>query len=105
MPDTEAVTNPTDRTVAHLLFHRPFDMSTAKHMEGPESPASSKMGTEEKRSFPKCSIRESRLNKQKAQDEEGPAGYLALGNASNSGSSNSVGDRVVEASHGNKRKL
>ncbi|KAF2604161.1 hypothetical protein F2Q70_00026829 [Brassica cretica] len=35
MLDTETVTNPTERTVAHLLFHRPFDMSVAKHIEGP----------------------------------------------------------------------
>ncbi|KAL1212528.1 Protein LNK2 [Cardamine amara subsp. amara] len=104
MPDSETVTNPTDRTVAHLLFHRPFEMSAAKHMEGPESPASSKMGTEEKRNFPKCSPRESHLNKQKAQDE-GPAGSLALGNVPNSGSSSTVGERVAEASKGNKRKL
>ncbi|XP_010515978.1 PREDICTED: protein LNK2 isoform X2 [Camelina sativa] len=104
MPDTEAVTNPTDRTVAHLLFHRPFDMPAAKHMEGPESPASSKMGSEEKGIFPKCSIRESRLNKQKAQ-EEGPTDSLALGNAPNSGSSCTVGERDVEESQGNKRKL
>ncbi|CAE6076256.1 unnamed protein product [Arabidopsis arenosa] len=105
MPDTEAVTNPTDRTVAHLLFHRPFDMLAAKSMEGPESPASSKMGTGEKGNFPKCIIRETHLNKQKAQKEEGPADSLALGNAPNSGSSSTVGERVVEASQGNKRKL
>lgn len=104
MPDSETVTNPTDRAIAHLLFHRSFEMSAAKHMEGPESPASSKMGTEEKGNFPKCSTRESRLNKQKAQDE-GPAGSLALGNAPNSGSSITVGERVVEASQENKRKL
>ncbi|KAL0652531.1 hypothetical protein Bca4012_095222 [Brassica carinata] len=34
MLDRETVTNPTDRTVAHLLFRRPFDMLAAKHMEG-----------------------------------------------------------------------
>ncbi|CAH8353533.1 unnamed protein product [Eruca vesicaria subsp. sativa] len=103
MLDTETVTNPTDRTVAHLLFHRPFDMSTAKHMEGPESPASSKMGTEVKGSFP--STRESRMNKQKAKEEDIPTGSVALGYASNSGSSSTVGERVNEASQGNKRKL
>ncbi|KAG2325007.1 hypothetical protein Bca52824_007735 [Brassica carinata] len=105
MLDTETVTNPTDRTVAHLLFHRPFDMSTAKHMEGLESPSSSKMGTEEKGNFPKCSTRESLMNKQKAKEEETPSGSLALGYASNSGSSSTVGERVAEASQGNKRKL
>ncbi|XP_024013431.1 protein LNK2 isoform X2 [Eutrema salsugineum] len=107
MPDTETVTNPTDRTVAHLLFHRPFDMSAAKHMEmeGPESPASSKMGTEEKGIFPKCSTQESRTKKHKAKEEEIPASSLALGNAPNSGSSSTVGERVVDVSQGNKRKL
>ncbi|XP_048592967.1 protein LNK2-like isoform X2 [Brassica napus] len=101
MLDTETVTNPTDRTVAHLLFHRPFDMSAAKHTEGLESPSSSKMGTEVKGSFP--STRES--NKQKAKEEDVPAGSTALGYASNSGSSSTVGERVNEASQGNKRKL
>uniref|UniRef100_A0A1J3FAQ7 Protein LNK2 n=1 Tax=Noccaea caerulescens TaxID=107243 RepID=A0A1J3FAQ7_NOCCA len=105
MPDTETGTNPTDRTVAHLLFHRPFDMSAAKHMEGPESPASSKMGSEEKGNFPNCSTRESGINKQKAQEEVGRAGSLALGNNPNSGSSSTVTERVVEATKGNKRKL
>ncbi|KAJ4895812.1 dentin sialophosphoprotein-related [Raphanus sativus] len=104
MLDTETVTNPTDRTVAHLLFRRPFDMSAAKHMEGgPESPASSKMGTGDKGKFPKCSTRESHINKQRAKEEEPPpAGSLDLGNASNSGSSSTVLVRdVVEASQGN----
>ena len=103
MLDTETVTNPTDRTVAHLLFHRPFDMSAAKHTEGLESPSSSKMGTEVKGSFP--STRESHMNKQKAKEEDVPAGSTALGYASNSGSSSTVGERVNEASQGNKRKL
>ncbi|KAJ0255348.1 Protein LNK2 [Hirschfeldia incana] len=103
MLDTETVTNPTDRTVAHLLFHRPFDMSAAKHTEGLESPSSSNMGAEVKGSFP--STRESRMDKQKAKEEDIPAGSVALGYASNSGSSSTVGDRAVEASQGNKRKL
>ncbi|KAJ4885215.1 dentin sialophosphoprotein-related [Raphanus sativus] len=77
MLDTETVTNPTDRTVAHLLFHRPFDMSAAKHTEGLESPSSSKMGAEVKGSFP--STRDSRMNKQKAKEEDIPAGSVALG--------------------------
>ncbi|KAF8093716.1 hypothetical protein N665_0379s0010 [Sinapis alba] len=107
MLDTETVTNPTDRTVAHLLFHRPFDMSAAKHMEGLlESPSSSKMGTEEKGNLLKCTTQESRMNKQKkAKEEETPTGSLALGYASNSGSSSTVGEKVAEASQGNKRKL
>nr|VDD09924.1 unnamed protein product [Brassica oleracea] len=60
MLDTETVTNPTERTVAHLLFHRPFDMSVAKHIEGPESLSSSKMETEGKGNSRKCSTRESK---------------------------------------------
>ena len=103
MLDTKTMTNPTDRTVAHLLFHRPLDMLAAKQMEGWESPASSKMGTEDKGKFPKCSRWESHINKQKA-GEEMPAGSLALGNEPNSGSSSTVGERVVESSQGNKRK-
>lgn len=76
MPDTETVTNPIDRTVAHLLFHRPFEMST-KHLERPESPTSLKMGkTERKGDFLKCSTPESYITKQKVP-EEGPAGKLA----------------------------
>uniref|UniRef100_A0A7N1A752 Protein LNK2 n=1 Tax=Kalanchoe fedtschenkoi TaxID=63787 RepID=A0A7N1A752_KALFE len=35
MVDAETQTNPIDRTVAHLLFHRPFDV-TAKHSETPK---------------------------------------------------------------------
>ncbi|KAG2257994.1 hypothetical protein Bca52824_077288 [Brassica carinata] len=87
MLDTETVTNPTDRTVAHLLFHRPFDILAAKHMEGPESPASSKIGLEENGTFPKCSTRESHINKQKAKEEHQSAGSLTFGNAPNSGTS------------------
>lgn len=39
MADAETETNPIDRTVAHLLFHRPLELS-GKHSETPESPAS-----------------------------------------------------------------
>ncbi|KAL4366773.1 hypothetical protein GQ457_05G021620 [Hibiscus cannabinus] len=39
MSDAETETNPIDRTVAHLLFHRPLELS-GKHPETPESPAS-----------------------------------------------------------------
>lgn len=35
VPDMETVTNPIDRTVAHLLFHRPLE-STGKLLETPE---------------------------------------------------------------------
>ncbi|XP_010523384.1 PREDICTED: protein LNK2-like isoform X2 [Tarenaya hassleriana] len=75
LPDTETVTNPIDRTVAHLLFHRPFEMSM-KHLEGPESPASSKMETERKGNLPKCSTPESYITKQRVP-EEVPLGTLA----------------------------
>uniref|UniRef100_A0A2P2L5S0 Uncharacterized protein MANES_04G165400 n=1 Tax=Rhizophora mucronata TaxID=61149 RepID=A0A2P2L5S0_RHIMU len=39
MPEVETETNPIDRTVAHLLFHRPLDLS-GKHPGTPESPVS-----------------------------------------------------------------
>lgn len=42
MPDMETETNPIDRTVAHLLFHRPLEMS-GEHSETPESPISAKL--------------------------------------------------------------
>ncbi|KAF3448779.1 hypothetical protein FNV43_RR09492 [Rhamnella rubrinervis] len=41
MPDAETETNPIDRTVAHLLFHRPLEIS-GKHLKTPESPICSK---------------------------------------------------------------
>lgn len=47
MPDAETETNPIDRTVAHLLFHRPLELS-GKHPETPESPASAKLQSERK---------------------------------------------------------
>ncbi|PSS24328.1 hypothetical protein CEY00_Acc09250 [Actinidia chinensis var. chinensis] len=42
IPDVETQTNPIDRAVAHLLFHRSFE-SSGKHPETPESPASTKL--------------------------------------------------------------
>ena len=42
MPDVETETNPIDRTVAHLLFHRPLD-STGNHADKLDSPISTKM--------------------------------------------------------------
>lgn len=39
MPDVETETNSIDRTVAHLLFHRPLE-SSEKHAERPESSSS-----------------------------------------------------------------
>ncbi|GMI90453.1 NIGHT LIGHT-INDUCIBLE AND CLOCK-REGULATED GENE 2 [Hibiscus trionum] len=45
MSDAETETNPIDRTIAHLLFHRPLELSR-KYTETPESPTSSKFSFE-----------------------------------------------------------
>jgi hypothetical protein len=45
MPDIETDTNPIDRTVAHLLFHRPLEFP-GKHPDTPESPISAKLPCE-----------------------------------------------------------
>ncbi|KAJ6414442.1 hypothetical protein OIU84_003440 [Salix udensis] len=47
MPEVETETNPVDRTVAHLLFHRPMDFH-GKHPDTPESPVSTKLPCEHK---------------------------------------------------------
>lgn len=47
MPDVETDTNPIDRAVAHLLFHRPVEFSE-KPAETPESPASASLPYEKK---------------------------------------------------------
>ncbi|KAF9686396.1 hypothetical protein SADUNF_Sadunf03G0154200 [Salix dunnii] len=47
MPEVETETNPVDRTVAHLLFHRPMDIY-GKHSDTPESPVSTKLPCEHK---------------------------------------------------------
>ncbi|KAI9215605.1 hypothetical protein POPTR_T126406v4 [Populus trichocarpa] len=47
MPEVETQTNPVDRTVAHLLFHRPMDIP-GKHPDTPESPFSTKLPCEHK---------------------------------------------------------
>ena len=47
MPEVETETNPVDRTVAHLLFHRPMDFY-GKHPDTPESPVSTKLPCEQK---------------------------------------------------------
>ncbi|XP_059430332.1 protein LNK2 [Corylus avellana] len=47
MPEIETETNPIDRTVAHLLFHRPLE-SPGKHPDTPESPISAKLPCERK---------------------------------------------------------
>nr|WRQ20317.1 protein LNK2 [Citrullus colocynthis] len=45
--DAETETNPIDRTVAHLLFHRPFEFSQ-NYIDAPESPISTKLSSEQK---------------------------------------------------------
>ncbi|KAJ1414951.1 protein LNK2-like isoform X2 [Sesbania bispinosa] len=47
MPDVETETNPIDRTVAHLLFHRPMEL-TGNYSDKLESPSSSKVQCESK---------------------------------------------------------
>ena len=47
MPEVETGTNPIDRTVAHLLFHRPSELS-GKHPDTPESPVSTKLPLDHK---------------------------------------------------------
>lgn len=42
MPEAETDTNQIDRTVAHLLFHRPTESSG--NLEIAESPSSTKLG-------------------------------------------------------------
>ncbi|KAK4744744.1 hypothetical protein SAY87_011056 [Trapa incisa] len=49
MPDIETETNPIDRAVAHLLFHRPLE-SSVKHYGNLDSPISSKLPGESKTS-------------------------------------------------------
>lgn len=47
MPDVETETNPIDRTVAHLLFHRPLELS-GNYPDKRDSPMSAKMHSESK---------------------------------------------------------
>ena len=42
MRDMETETNPIDRNVAHLLFHRPLELP-GRHPKAPESPFSSRL--------------------------------------------------------------
>lgn len=46
VPDAETETNPIDRTVAHLLFHRPFELSQ-NYPDAPESPVATKLSYEQ----------------------------------------------------------
>ncbi|GAV79018.1 hypothetical protein CFOL_v3_22483 [Cephalotus follicularis] len=50
--DMETDTNPTDRTVAHLLFHRPLDLPR-RSVGTPESPTATKIPFEHKKG---CSV-------------------------------------------------
>jgi hypothetical protein len=67
MPEIETETNPIDRTVAHLLFHRPLELP-GKHPDTPESPISSKLPCEHKAAslanFPVGYLPESTKSKQ-----------------------------------------
>ena len=47
MPDAETETNPIDRTVAHLLFHRPLEL-TGNHYDKLDSSISAKIQCESK---------------------------------------------------------
>lgn len=47
MRDVETETNPIDRTVAHLLFHRPVEL-TGNYSDKLETPISSKVQCESK---------------------------------------------------------
>lgn len=51
MAHVEAETNHIDRVVAHLLFHRPFKLSS-KHADTPESSTSTKVLIEQKTGCP-----------------------------------------------------
>ncbi|KAJ9190586.1 hypothetical protein P3X46_001772 [Hevea brasiliensis] len=55
MSEVETETNPIDRAVAHLLFHRPLELS-GKHPDTPESPASTKLPNEQKLGMAKLSM-------------------------------------------------
>ncbi|KAI3448808.1 hypothetical protein Pfo_005473 [Paulownia fortunei] len=67
MLDVETDTNPIDRTVAHLLFHRPLEFS-GKPAEMPESPVSANLPYERKgnslNSFAKGFLHDSSENTQ-----------------------------------------
>ncbi|WVY99951.1 hypothetical protein V8G54_026021 [Vigna mungo] len=47
MPDVETETNPIDRTVAHLLFHSPVEL-TQNYSDNLQSPVSTKVQCESK---------------------------------------------------------
>ncbi|KHN21307.1 hypothetical protein glysoja_024807 [Glycine soja] len=51
MPDVETETNPIDRTVAHLLFHRPMEL-TQNYSDKLELPISTKVQCESKAANP-----------------------------------------------------
>ncbi|CAK9145463.1 unnamed protein product [Ilex paraguariensis] len=70
--DVETETNPIDRTVAHLLFHRPPELP-GKHVYTPESPLSAMLPFERKVSelisLPMGFLPENSKNKQTLCDQ------------------------------------
>lgn len=80
MLDVETETNPIDRIVAHLLFHRHLDLSE-KHTDAPESPVSSKLTCEQKAGLVNVSnecLPDSLKNKQ-CFPRQGSTNYCPLG--------------------------
>ncbi|KAL5570422.1 hypothetical protein UlMin_026997 [Ulmus minor] len=74
LPDAETETNPIDRTVAHLLFHRPLELS-GKQPEASESPVSpTKLPSERKHAavvnLPTCCLTETSKDKQSFAQQE-----------------------------------
>lgn len=62
LPDCETETNPIDRTVAHLLFHIPVELS-GKQLESSESPLSTKLPSEHRAAETIINLPETFINK------------------------------------------
>ena len=75
LPDGETETNPIDRIVAHLLFHRPPELP-GKHSEASESPCSTKMQNENRTAY-LANVPETFTNKQSLVHQESKV-YLPL---------------------------
>lgn len=89
MPDVETDTNPIDRTVAHLLFHRPLEFS-GKPTDAPDSPLSANLPYEKKakpsESLTKGHVTESFGNTQITSPQGSKtAGIFSEGNNSRNG--------------------
>lgn len=70
-PEGETDTNQIDRTVAHLLFHRPIDFSG--NLERAESPSSTKLGVSAEVEISKnssCMIKSENATNYEAVQEE-----------------------------------